>query len=1327
MIQIFKLGLFLLFILKPLEAPAKNTFNQVAVKGYELNSRIRSPIQDESGFIWFSSKNAVWRFDGYQVTHISDIFMTENADFSSTRFIYQDHLGTFWIGTHNGHLYKIHRTFEEIKTDWTHETAKPLSFAAITEQGSTIWVATQNELLAITGIGVERFPYPNQYANSLINSLVSDDKGIYLATSTDLIYFSTVQNSYHQVQFTAKQNPPNLRSLQLIDQTLWLATDQGVYTKELTATVWQTYLPKLMQMKIRTVASDNEHIWIATILNGLFRVSKHDNEVKHFINQADNMMIASNEFTDILIDQSGLAWFFHFGGAVEIYDNHKESMGFNALHPTYDCSNSSIYFDFLETIESYWFLTENGITKLSKNTAQCKQFAMPGEQTTAAFVDKLPLSITNDNLGNVWIGSTNGLLQINKNDELLLAVAEIKNINKIMSLNSSQLLAATDNGVYLINPLKPTIKHLTPDNQFKNVRFNDIVKSSDKQYYFASSDGLFFTDNLFNKPLIKPIPNLSSDIINSLTFDQKKQLWIGTQNQGLYVYDPSHSLLNQINLPKVNGTVVSINALLTDEHNQIWASSNNGLYQFNEKHKLLRQYRSSNGLQGMVFNLGSAYKTANGQLFFGGRNGYNAFYPEKLDIFDTPPKLAITELSIFSQKIIPNMPDQNFDIDQDINQLNELTLTHRDYVIGFEFSSLSFANPAENQYQYMLEGFDPNWNIVDADNRTATYTNLPSGQFKFKIKGSNYNGIWNTKPKVLNIKVLPPPWLTWWALTSYVLLFLGAIYGYIQRKIMANQKMADLLRLEVAEKTKELSIQKQTVESLLAKKNELFSNVSHEFRTPLTLILGPIKELLNKQTDDTDISNLKMVKRNANRLLSLVEQLLQIARVSDFQNIQTTATNTKTQVQSLVDSFQHMAQSKKINLQLKQNDLATINVSEQFIDTVLGNLLSNAIKYTPSGGSVHVNATTNDEALVLSVKDTGGGLTATQQLDIFKRFKRLESHQLIEGIGIGLSVVEEVVKVNNGVIQVNSELGTGSEFTVTIPLYDTIEGTEETAVISTLVQQLQVDSAVQVSTNLISEFEQEDNTLDTILVIEDNQDMREHIVSIIKPHYNCFTAENGVKGVATAIKQIPDIIISDVMMPEMDGFKVARVIRSDQRTSHIPLMLLTALSDTSNRIKGWRENVDAYMTKPFDRDELLVQLNNMLTIRDILKKKAGQSIKACQSTSSILPKRDQDFVNQLNKVIAENYHNPILNRMKIAQLMAVSDRQLQRKLKALIDQNPMDMLREFRLNKSKELLKDGYQVSRVADDCGFNSLSYFSQCFKAQFGLSPKQYQQTTE
>ena len=539
-----------------------------------------------------------------------------------------------------------------------------------------------------------------------------------------------------------------------------------------------------------------------------------------------------------------------------------------------------------------------------------------------------------------------------------------------------------------------------------------------------------------------------------------------------------------------------------------------------------------------------------------------------------------------------------------------------------------------------------------------------------------------------------------------------------------------MLRQEVMKKTRtlqqktdELQIQKQTVETLLNRKNELFANVSHEFRTPLTLILGPVNKLLKSNLCVSDINSLKMVNRNANRLLTMIEQLLQLAKISDQQKITFNACKTHTHIEAIVDSFKPLASEKKISLELEKNDKGAINVTKNALDIVLGNLLSNAIKYTPFGGQVTVNSHASKTHIIIHVKDSGPGLDRQQQVEIFNRFKRLDTHQNIEGIGIGLSVVEEVLKVNNASLKIDSEIGHGSIFMVKFNAIDL--NFEETSDNS---KHLLVNQLVNDTCNLALSDKKDPpvghKSNETILIIDDNHDMRVHIAETLKDNYYCMLAATGKDGIALAIEHVPDVIICDVMMPKMDGFQVSRALRSDSRTSHIPLMLLTALDDKASRIRGWREHVDVYLTKPFDADELKLQLENILVIRNIIKKKAGKVLQTGKSSANTdLPKLDQQFVDNLNNIIMENYHNPLYLRPQMAGDMAVSVKQLQRKIKALIDMNPMDLLRDYRLQQAAKLLKSGYQVSIVSDNCGFNSLSYFSQCFKAQYGFSPKKYQ----
>ncbi len=493
----------------------------------------------------------------------------------------------------------------------------------------------------------------------------------------------------------------------------------------------------------------------------------------------------------------------------------------------------------------------------------------------------------------------------------------------------------------------------------------------------------------------------------------------------------------------------------------------------------------------------------------------------------------------------------------------------------------------------------------------------------------------------------------------------------------------------------------------------------------MTLILGPINQLLNSALPKDNVQSIEMINRNANRLLNMIEQILQLAKMSSQEEVDLVPQQVDPRLELLVASFQPLAANKELQLTLVQNDEAVINGTRDVIDVVIGNLISNAIKYTQNGGEIQVRSIKNESFVDIEVTDNGCGLDDAQQVEIFNRFTRLESHLGISGVGIGLSVVEEMLKVNNGSIQVDSEPGKGSTFKVRFNGLDELKQIQTIETNHSLLDRLTNESTTE-ETNESSVKIYGSKDYDTILIIDDNADMRTLIAETLQHQYHCITVDRGKEGIAQAIKWVPDIVICDVMMPGMDGFQVSRILRSDTRTSHIPLILLTALNDKKSRIKGWRENIDVYLTKPFDAQELIIQLENILVIRNILKKKAGAALKSGKmSMNSGLPKNDQMFVDKFMQMIKKMYIDPNFLRPQMASMMAVSERQLQRKLKALIDKNPLDLLREFRLEQAAESLKEGNQVSITADNCGFNSVTYFSKCFKQRYGVTPKVYQQT--
>jgi signal transduction histidine kinase/ligand-binding sensor domain-containing protein/AraC-like DNA-binding protein len=1274
--------------------------------------------------------DGLYIFNGLNAKRIS-LSNLDNTN-STIQTIFQQSESALWIGTDKNGIYLLDQNLQVVThfNNHSHGINNRID-AIIKDENNIVWATTNQALLRIdTDFKLTIFPLKSQiayFSNQKITSLIQlSTQTLTIGTSKGLYLFNKETQEFKALK-------PNIllkekiNTLKIFYSSLWIGTDSGLYQLNLNTHNISKFKPSLINNRVMSIDSHNNTLWLGVLGQGIFELESHNNfKTTQYTSLLSSTFIKDNAITSIYIDKLNNLWVGTFNKGIQVINlGTKEFYKAKAEYKDIKCfNNKTTYGFYLLDNGQVLIIQNNGILKFDTNSKSCNEFII-NDSNTGNTNSNIPLTITQKGNGTFYIGTTKGVLIFDLSTGKFSPLP-IKNfnlaVNFILPVSSNIILVGTFYGLYKIDTHSLTSKKMFLNTNFENAKFLDILNSN-KQPIILTNQGIVkildFTEIISLNSVNKHLTYDSE--IDSYAINNQNQLIIATNKAELLLFDDNYELIERV-LLTLDNKQIDIVSIIQDHHKNYWMGTNSGLVHYDSLDKKITHLTTNHGLSSSYFLPNALNLLKNGQLILGGKNGFDIFTPKLLDISKNTAPLVLTGLYRFNKIVVPNQSVDNFIIKKPINDLAELNLTYRDYIIGLEFNSLDYIQSHNYDYYYMLDGFDRDWNL-SGNNNQASYTNLPPGKYEFKIYYTDSLKIIKSKTKSLLINVSPPPWLTWWALTSYFFLIVFIIYWYIQRKIKTNQRIAAMLRIEVEEKTKELQIQKGAVESLLAKKNDLFSHVSHEFRTPLTLILGPIKELLGKSSDTADKQSLNVINRSANRLLTLVEQLLQIARVSDFKTVETSSQYTQNQIHSVVSSFQHMAQRYNIDLKLHENQQAKIKATDQCIDTVLGNLISNAIKYTEPGGFVNVSAYTTSESFIISVDDSGPGLSKQQQKDIFKRFKRLESNKSTVGIGIGLSVVEEVVNLNNGEIKVESSVGVGSQFICSIPLSEeTIVDQEH--VISTLTKRLQVEHEENLTTETNKDSSSESGNLpDTVLVIEDNDDMRDYIVGILKPHYNYLIAKNGSAGVKTAIEQIPDIIISDIMMPEMDGFEVSRIIRSDQKTSHIPLMLLTSLNDKSSRIKGWRENVDAYMTKPFDRDELLVLLENMLAIRDILKKKAGQQINKQHKQTPFLPKKDQEFIDRLMLIIKENFQDPILNRTKIASKMAVSERQLQRKVKALIDQNPMEMLREYRLTQAKKLIKDGYQIGFVADECGFNSVSYFSQCFKAQFGTSPKQYQ----
>ena len=1329
------LVIFLFFLFSNQVLSASIRFKHIKPNQDYPNLLTRSIIQNNQGFLLLGTDAGLLKYNGYNLKPFLNK-ASDNNKINSVKKLFIDSREILWIGTRGEGLLRYDqekvRVFEYELDSNNTISSNYISDIAEDSKGG-LWIGTDKGLNYIDkDLRISHFPdFINNNGPSFITSiLVLKTKKLLIGTKSGLLLFNIETETYNKISLKNEknQNIPKLIIYVLHKDNagvIWIGTQYGVYKSNNKISGYQRLNSKLINFHVLSIASGENRVWIGTMSNGLFEFSKSDKKLRNFsYNPNKKHSLSDNSILSLYMDKAGLLWVSTYYKGLNYIDTKALNFGLEGgPSSTTECYDNLLFSGFShDDSGSLWVANRKKLIKFSQNQ-QCEKYIL----NDGSDIFK---NIMLDAKNQLWFSTTKGLFTFNSKLNRLIAIdGEVKDLPILFTIDYKPdvLLLATRNGLYTYHTNN---NHLAivevRQPQLNNIRIYDYAINSKNELYFATQVGIAKLIDGKLSIYDEVQSQLPKTEILSLFFDSLDNILVGTYQYGLYNFDHSGYLLLKNN--KLGHTKnISIHSIIDDDDNNLWMGSDRGLIKYNLKNNKFHIFHQTDGLQENYFNVNAVYKAPDGKLYFGGRNGFNAFYPEDIKINETAPNIVLTDFSRFGKPLEVGVEKDGFLLTKPINELTELTLNHKDYVVGFEFSALDFADPSRNKYAYMMEGQDPDWTYVDADNRRISYSNLKVGEYTFRVKGANKDGVWNEVGKSLNIVVKPAPWFSWWAYAIYIISGYYLISWYFRNKNAEYEKLTDMLKFEVERQTTELKIQKNKVENLLVRKNELFANVSHEFRTPLTLILGPVNKLLKSHQSATDMKALKMINRNANRLLTMIEQLLQLAKISDNENISFSQLKTKIPVANIIESFKPLAAEKRIDLQLTDNDEAAINSSKDAIEIILGNLLSNAIKYTPEGGGIRVRATVNDNKFNIAVSDTGCGLDDRQQKDIFNRFKRLDTHQNIEGIGIGLSVVEELLKVNNGIIQIKSRPGEGSTFTVT---FDCISlDFAETDVSSNSLLLKQLTSEPHETT--IDKPQQQSQGMrhkESILIIEDNHDMRAHIADTLKDYYYYLLAEGGKEGIALAIKHVPDIIICDVMMPGMDGFHVSRVMRSDTRTSHIPLVLLTALEDRESRIRGWREHVDAYLTKPFDAQELLLQLENILVIRNILKKKAGQLVKVGQSTTnSDLPKKDQQFIDKLNELIIKKYQDPFFLRPQMASDMAVSERQLQRKLKALIDKNPMDLLREYRLSQAANMLKDGYQVSITSDNCGFNSLPHFSKCFKSQFGIAPKAYQKVCQ
>ena len=846
--------------------------------------------------------------------------------------------------------------------------------------------------------------------------------------------------------------------------------------------------------------------------------------------------------------------------------------------------------------------------------------------------------------------------------------------------------------------------------------------------WVASSQGLFLVDHAGEKSLrqVSKEEGLPGSDINHFMIDEEGHFWIATVGAGLIHWNVDTDQFEQFTVETglSNNTIY---AVYEDKSGKLWLPSDYGLMTFDkERREVLRVYHTEDGIAHEEFNTFSHFRDASGRLYFGGLGGITTFHPED-SAFTSKQKES--PLLLTSVKVVKDGENQYTDRTEAYRQQKKIVLAPDDQIVDIEISYLDFEQVKHNQIAYRLQGYQESW--VYPNDMRVFLMHLPYGEHTIQVRARGASGDWSRSVLRIPIEVLRPFYLRTWFWLLCAVLLIAAIATGVRLRLRALRR--DRLRLvrEVRKRTQTISAQAEELKSLERAKSRFFANITHEIRTPLTLVIGPAEKLLKEEQPAPTRRGLKSILKNSKSLLKLINQLLDIAKMENARmQVLYTREEIVRHTAEWVDQFELVAEQKQIRIQFRSGiEKWEIPFDFEKWGRVLDNLLSNAIKYTPAGGRIELSLDRieADKAMQIELKvtDSGIGISEEHLEHVFDRFYQVEDEYSVSagGTGIGLALVKELVELQSGSISVQSKRGKGTTFAVRIPVPDASITDQFPAIQREHAASLDPDAEEQP----IPELPIQENRL-RLLLIEDHADLRAFIRSCIdEARYEVHEAENGAVGIKMAQKIVPDLIISDVMMPEKDGFEVTRAIRANIVTSHIPLILLTAKTSQDSRMEGLRRGADAYLTKPFDPDELQLRIDKLLELRQLLRDRYRPpgSLSEVEKNRKELPvnlQGEDGFIVDLKAFIEAHMNDPELKVSMITRHFGMSRPQLYRKLSAITDSGISDLIRSARCEKALEMIKAGnMRMSEIAYAVGYSSPGHFSRSFKQQFGVAPSQ------
>ncbi|GAB3318469.1 two-component regulator propeller domain-containing protein [Larkinella ripae] len=1366
----FWLGVLHPFFLLPavFGQPGGQAFSHLGVEEGLSQSSVYAIAQDGRGFMWFGTRDGLNRYDSRQVVVYKNRPDDPQSLASNTiNSLLVDQKGRLWIGTTKGlALFRPEwNDFQRFSfNDPGSAAVADSTIMSLTEDHrGHLWVGTLRGLYRLQPDNAGRFeplakllPDRLNLKNQQIRALHEDaDHTLWVGTNGGLVSLRPTPSGKYQLKPYSLEptdlvyhNPFNGISTIAEDRAgrLWLGTERhGIarFDKQRGRVISWNAVPglDLSTQAIRVIQPDGKgNFWVGT-MSGLHIVTQDGTRFRTLTNQpTDPASLSDNSVRSVFRDRDGSVWVGSYYGGVDQYSPLARQFG--SYHPLGDAGGMpfKIAGPMLpaSTPDQLWLGTEDrGLFLLNADKTIARQYVHDPKNRHSLSNDKVKCLLT-DGPDGLWIGTLQGLNYLDlRRQTITRYLHEPGNPHSLPNDRIYDLKRDAAGTLWIVTNLGGLCRfvpetqsfvqlgHQPADqNSLSSNNATSLLIDSRGQLWVGTTGGLnrkqpgraAFVHFLHRDHDARSI---SSNHITCFFEDRQHRLWIGTRDGGLNRLLPDQRSFRHYTTAQglPSNTVFGIRE---DARGRLWISTDNGLAQLDPATSRIVSYNQYDGLVSKEFTSNSAHQDGHGFLYFGGYNGIVYFHPDSIRRNTTPPRLAFTQLRLFNEPVSSLSA-------AGIQYEKGLTFTHRQNVFSLDFAAFNFVNSFKNRYAYKLLGFDKDWNYVSEPR--AMYMNLAPGAYVLQVKGSNNDGVWNAKPLELSITVLPPIWKTAWAYGLYVLTFLGLL-GLWSRVNRNRLRLTHELELEHTEKARQ--------QELHQTKLNFFTEIAHEIRTPLTLVMAPIEVLTSHRPDDAFLQKqLTIMRGSTDRLLRLLNQLLDFRKhETGHVSLQKRETDLVVFLEKITDSFREHARSRQVTL-INESEVAVflVWIDAGEIEKVVSNLLLNAFKFTPAGGSITVRlqsdfgASETPDQAVITVEDTGRGIPAAELDHIFNPFYQVNQvNGRDTGFGLGLALSKRIVDQHQGHVRVESReqqdrTAGFTRFLITLPATrpdlaaPRLDWAAEPEPLSVKFPAF--------ADAIGAPADAENGTVPgkkLILVVEDQEDIRAYIRDLLGGMVQVIEAADGRAGWEKAAQLLPDLVITDVAMPLMDGFALTHRIKSDARTSHIPVILLTAKGTTENQLTGLQTGADDYVTKPFHPVLLQARVTNLLLLREQLKTKYHRMVMLEPQTQA-LEHPDDKFLSQLMGVLNKHLSDAEFNVGSLVGEMGMSRPVLFRKVKMLTGLSVIDMLRTTRLKKAEHLLQQRKaSVAEVAFAVGFSDPKYFSRAFRAQFGQTPTEY-----